>query len=200
MFKTSLFYLILFELAITNTIDGQRFGGGLKLAGTLSQIDGDNAYGFHRAGFEAGVYGRARLSNNVDLEIDFSYNQRGSLSTADDRSQVNFKLNYIDIPVLIVVKDWLNSESEKKYYHMHFFGGLSLGYLISSSSLFGEDEGFRKSDLSWILGASYFYTRNWGVTAKYTRSITPLYTYYQTNTEVKMISYFISLGLNYKFN
>ena len=116
------------------------------------------------------------------------------------KSQVNFKLNYIDIPILIVIKDWLNVEGEKKYYHMNFFGGLSLGYLISSSSLFGEDEDFRKSDLSWILGASYFYTQNWGVTAKYTRSLTPLYKYYQGNTEVKMISYFISLGLNYKFN
>lgn len=193
-------YILFFIACLTMNMDAQRFGGGLKLAGTLSQIDGDNAYGFNKPGFEVGVYGKAALSKSIDLELNFSYNQRGSRSTIDDRAQVNFNLKYLDIPVYIVLKDWLNVQGQKEYYRMHFFGGLSFGYLMSSSSLFGEDEDFRKTDISWALGVSYFYTRNWGVTAKYTRSITPLYKYYQGNSEVEMISYFISLGLNYKFN
>lgn len=200
MFRIILFVFFLVEIAITDPVNAQQFGGGLKLAGTLSQIDGDDVYGFHKPGFEIGIYARTRLSKVTDLEIDFSYNQRGSQSTSSDPQAVEFNLHYIDIPVLFVVKDWLNVEKDKEYYHMHFFGGFSIGRLISSSSLGGLDKDFRKTDVSWILGATYFYAKNWGVTAKYTRSITSLTERAVANGQVNLISYFISLGLNYKFN
>ncbi|MBK6546873.1 MAG: porin family protein [Saprospiraceae bacterium] len=187
-------------LVFINILHAQRFGGGLKFAGTLSQIDGDDIFGFHKPGFELGLYGRARLSKTIDLEIDFSFNQRGSLSTKNDIQQIKFNLNYIDIPVLLVIKDWLNGEAEKEYYRMHFFGGLSVGRLISSSSYSGVDEDFNKNDLSWVVGTTYYYSRNWGITAKYSRSFTSLYEYYKLNRQVNMISYFISLGFNFKFN
>lgn len=200
MFRCAFLYIVLIEFFFVNGMNAQRFGGGIHLAGVLSQIDGDDAYGFNKAGFEAGVYGKAKLSRISDLEIHFSYNQRGSRSTIDDIRVVKFNLNYIDIPVLFVLKDWLNAEGSPEYYRMNFFGGLSVGRLISSSSLTRLDEDFRKTDLSWIVGTTYFYARSWGITAKYTHSITPLYVFPQGNRQVKMISYFISLGLNYSFN
>lgn len=191
--------LILYSIFILNPLDGQRFGGGLTLAGTLSQIDGDDIYGFNKLGFQAGIYGKARFSKNIDLEIHFMYNQRGSRSTAEDPSQIKFTLNYIDVPVLLVIKDWLNTEKSSEYYRMHFFGGISTGYLMSSDSYSHLDEDFRKNDFSWILGASYFYHPRWAITGRYTRSFTSLYTRNVGGRPIEMISYFISLGLNYKF-
>ena len=192
--------MILLEFIFMNSSDAQRFGGGLKLSGTLSQIDGDDVYGFHKPGFEIGIFGKTRLTKIFDIEIHFSYNQRGSQSTISDIQQVEFNLHYVDIPLLFVLKDWLNVEKEKEYYHMNFFAGFSIGRLISSSSLGGLDKDFRKTDFSWILGATYFYAQNWGVTGKYTRSLTSLFERAVGNGQVKMISYFISLGLVYKFN
>ncbi len=201
MFKTGLFYLLL-GLLLLHSIGcyGQRFGGGLKIAASLSQIDGDDVYGFNKFGFEAGMYGKARISRITDLEINFSYSQRGSRSTSDDFSAVKINLNYLEIPVLFIVKDWLTTEKEKEYFRMHFFGGFSAGRLISSSSLTRIDEDFERTDISWILGVKYYYAPNWAVTGKYTRSFTPLYEYQNSGRNIKMISYFISLGLNYAFN
>lgn len=195
----SIFFIALLYLSF-NSLEAQRFGGGLKIAGTLSQIDGDDVYGFNKLGFETGVFGSARLSKIIDLEIHFSYNQRGSRSTAEDPMLVKINLNYLDVPIFFVVKDWLITEDNKEYYRMHFLGGLSLGRLISSSSITGIDEDFKKTDFSWILGANYYYSRSWGIAAKYTRSFNSLYNYSKSNQLIKMNSYFISLGLIYKFN
>jgi hypothetical protein len=200
MIKYQILFFLLSAITLPNIIDAQRFGGGITLAGTLSQIAGDDVYGFHKGGFELGIYGRAQLSEISDLEIHFSYNQRGSQSTSTDYSIVDINLHYIDVPVLFVLKDWPEAEGDKKFYHMNFFGGLSAGYLISSNSLTGVDKNFNKTDISWILGASYFNSKNWGFTGKYTRAISALYKYAKPNVEVEIISYFISLGLNYKFN
>jgi outer membrane immunogenic protein len=199
MLRQIVFYLFFVQIFFINTVFSQRFGGGLKLAATFSQIDGDDVYGFNKFGYEAGIYGSASLSKIMDLEIHFSYNQRGSRSTSDDISTVKIDLNYLDVPVLLVIKDWLNEDGEKDYYRVNVFGGFSLGRLISSSSNTRIDEDFSKTDFSWILGASYFFTPGWGVSAKYTRSFTSLLDRNVNGAQIKMISYFISLGLNYKF-
>jgi hypothetical protein len=111
-----------------------------------------------------------------------------------------FSLHYLEIPVIFCVKDWLNEEGETPYYRMQFQGGFSFGRLINSSSYSGDDQYFKKNDLSWIGGINYYYTRNWAVSARYTSSLTPLYRYIKNGQSIKMISYFISLGLNYRFN
>ncbi len=201
MFRSACYFLlIVFCLIVDTQLIAQRFGGGLTLSASLSQIDGDDVLGFNKFGFQAGVYGQARLSKITNLEIHFSYSQRGSRSTADDFSAVKIDLNYLEVPLLFIVKDWLITEKDKDYYRMHFLGGFSFGRLISSSSLTGIDKDFKTTDISWILGARYFYKSNWGISAKYTRSLTPLHQYSNSGRTIKMISYFISLGLNYSFN
>ncbi|MBK9108374.1 MAG: PorT family protein [Saprospiraceae bacterium] len=178
----------------------QRFEGSLKIAGTLSQIDGDDIYGFHKPGYEIGGFVSARLSKTTALETGISYNLRGSHYSKNDLLRVAISLQYIDIPVLFVLRDWLNETGEDEYYQMEFFGGLSLGRLVGSSSLSGVDRDFKKTDVSYILGASYFWSKNWGGSAKYTRSFTSLYEYSKNGGFIQMTSYYLSLGLKYKFN
>ncbi|MBK8955992.1 MAG: PorT family protein [Saprospiraceae bacterium] len=191
---------LLLGIIFTQVIHSQRFEGGLKLAGTLSQIDGDDIYGFHKPGYEAGVYVAAGLSKSTALETGISYNLRGSHYSKNDLLRVAFSLHYIDVPVLFVLRDWMTEKDGKEYYQMEFFGGLSVGKLIGSSSLSGVDEDFNKTDVSYILGASYFWSKNWGGSAKYTRSFTSLYEYSKNGGLVQMTSYYLSLGLKFKFN
>lgn len=194
------FSALLVVLLSKNPLESQTFGGGIQAAGCLAQIDGDKVFGFHKPGYQVAVYGTARISKITDLEIQFSFNQRGSRSTKNDLTDIKFTLNYLDVPVLFVVKDWMNLEADQEYYRMHFFGGFSVGKLVSSSSFSGVDKDFKPFDFSWLAGLKYFYTENWALTARYTRSLLPIYKYPDGNREIKMISYFISLGLNYKFN
>lgn len=180
-------------------ISAQRFDAGLKIGGTLAQIDGDDLYGFHQPGFYSAAYVSAKLTNSTALEIGLSYCTRGSRHSKDDISRAFFRLNYLEVPVLFVIKDWKNEKSGMEFYRMNFFGGLSIGRLISSNSLNGLDEEFNKTDVSWILGTTFFWSQHWGVSGQYTRSFSSLYNYSKNNSQIEMISYFISLGLNYKF-
>lgn len=179
---------------------GQRFQGGLKMAGTLSQIDGDDIYGFHKPGFELGGFVAAKLSDKTALETGIQYSVRGSLSSKNDLLRVSIGLQYIDVPLVFVIRDWIKESAETDYYQMEFFGGISGGRLIGSSSYTGVDKEFKKNDLSWLLGTSFYWSENWGATAKYTRSFTSLYTYSKNGGFIDMTSYYLSLGLKYKFN
>lgn len=192
----SLFLTFLFNITL---ISAQRFDAGLKLGGTLAQIDGDDLYGFHQPGFYSGAYVSAKLASTTALEIGLSYCTRGSRYSKNDVSRAFFRLNYLEVPILFVIKDWKNEKSGMDYYRMNFFGGLSIGRLISSNSLTGVDAEFNKTDVSWILGTTFFWNQHWGISGQYTRSFNSLYDYTKNNSRIGMISYFISLGLNYKF-
>lgn len=198
--KNIRFCIFVFIFILTQTLVAQRFEGSLKIAGTLSQIDGDDIYGFHKPGYEFGGFVTAMLSKTTALETGISYNLRGSHYSKNDILRVAISLQYIDIPILFVLKDWMKDNGDDEYYQMEFFGGLSLGRLVGSSSLSGVDRDFKKTDVSYILGASYFWSKNWGGSAKYTRSFTSLYEYSKNGGFIQMTSYYLSLGLKYKFN
>ncbi len=183
----------------TLPVQSQRFESGFKASGCLSQIDGDDILGFHKPGYEVGVYTSARLSPTTALELGINYSLRGSRYGKNDPVPVSFDLHYIDIPILFVLKDWMQTENDQEFYRMSFFGGFSIGRLISSSSLSGLDKEFNKTDVSWILGTAYNWSPSWAATGKYTRSLSSLYNYSKNGNEIRMISYFISLGLRYTF-
>ncbi len=192
--------VFLFCLFISNMLMSQRFQGGLRLAGTLSQIDGDDIYGFNKPGYEVAGFVAASLSTRTAIEMGIQYNVRGSLSDKNDVLRVSIGLHYIDIPILFIFKDWLIQDPAGDYYRMEFFGGSSIGRLISSNSYSGIHKDFKQTDVSWILGASYFWSKNWGGAAKYTRSISSLYQYSKNGGIIDLTGYYLSLGLKYKFN
>ena len=176
----------------------QRFSAGLQFAGNLSQIDGDDVYGFNKAGYGAGGFVSAKLSRSTALEVGLGYSLRGSRSGKNEAIRVEIDLHYFEVPVLFVVHDWPNRKEEKEYYQMEFFGGIALGRLISSSSLTGVDKDFNKTDVSWILGAGYHWSPRWGGFLKYTRALNSLYRYSKGGVPVDLTGYFLSLGLKVK--
>jgi hypothetical protein len=181
--------------------DNRRFSGSIKLAANFAQIDGDLISGYNRFGYQAGIGVSARINRISELQVEFLYNLRGSRFGKYDPPTIAYKLGYIDIPVLYSIKDWLKEDNKGSYYRTHFQGGLYLGRLINSSGLDPTIEKFKKNDFGWILGASYYSSRHYGFYARFTRSFIPLYTYHnQDGEKINMISYFISLGLTYKFN
>lgn len=176
------------------------FYGGIKAGFNWAQIDGDDALGYDKWAYHAGLSSGFGIGGIKEIQIEFLYSLRGSRSTKSDTAQVRYNLHYLEIPVLFCLKDWLQEREDGNFYRLHFQGGLSTGYLFNSNSNKGLDSLFKKVDLSWILGVQYFMNRSTSIYARYTSSFTPLYSYTRRNTEIKMISYFISLGLNYRFN
>jgi len=195
-----IFALTIFILSLQSSFSQDRFFyGGLKAGINFSQIDGDDALGYDKIGLQSGITGGFSLGGIKELQIEFLYSLRGSRSTKNDTANVKINLHYIEIPVIFCLKDWLIEEENDSYHRLIFQGGLSTGFLINSTSTRAEHD-FKKLDISWLLGVQYQVTKNIGIYGRYTSSFTPIYKYMRSGQEIKMISYFISLGLNYRFN
>jgi len=116
-----------------------------------------------------------RIGFRTEMGIGIVYDQRGSRNRpALGFDPFKIKLDYIMVPVTYTFKDWYDEDNG--FYKMHFTGGLAYGRLFQRSQEGGRIlteclEDFRQNDVSWMLGASYFWSRHWGVTLYHTRPL-----------------------------
>lgn len=80
--------------------------GGVNMA----QVDGDEAYGYKKPGFNLGVGAMVPFGNNWDLSLETSFTQKGANQKAQyilDSLNGAYKLhfNYLEIPVMIHYTD-----------------------------------------------------------------------------------------------
>lgn len=92
------------------------FGGkaqvikGAAIAGlNLSQVDGDEVYGFNKAGLNIGASAIVPFSDHWEVSIETIFIQKGSYQKPgyDDSltGEYKLKLNYLEVPVLIHYND-----------------------------------------------------------------------------------------------
>ena len=85
----------------------------------------------------------------------------------------------LEVPVMVSYLDWLQEEAQ--YYKVRVSAGVSYGRLFSSKispSFTHPTEAvnlFQQNDISYTAGVSYFISRNWGFTARYSRSVNFLF-------------------------
>lgn len=204
--------LIIFGLSAHNHLWAQEtgtFSAGLIAGLNASQIDGDQIAGFNRIGLTAGIRGSAQLSEKLDFNVEFLYSERGSrpdLFNSQFDPEINISLKYAEVPVYIGFYDWLVDD----YYKVKVHAGLSYGRLIQSSTVdaFVDDpldlellsDSFNDNDLSWIIGASLFFSKNVGMTIRYTRYINKLLNPADLGINAAALrSYFITVRGEYNF-
>jgi len=120
-------YLILFFSLVTlatlrvhaqkNTEEGDvkvdRQIKGVLIAGmNLSQVDGDEVYGFNKIGLNAGFGGILPLGHKFSLSVEILYNEKGSYRKIPPESDsiknlpyYSLKLNYLTAPIMIHFQD-----------------------------------------------------------------------------------------------
>ena len=183
-----------------------KFTGGFIAGGSVSQMTGDEAYGYNKLSYLVGVKAGYKFDNRFNLEVEFLYNTKGSARSnrfKDYSPYWTIELNYIEIPVLAGYKDWLDEDG---YYHLIFYGGLSYGNLINSKVTNLKykpliENKLNKNDLAFILGATYYINKNLGVTGRYNRSITKVWEkdFVDDRFSNYMKSFQISLAVQYMF-
>jgi len=103
------FSLILFlVLLVSFEVDAQRILGGLSVGMNLTQVDGDEYYGFHKVGLNVGPMVILPFGKNKrwSVSMELLYSQKGSHHTGNtDSTTYNFKLDYLEIPVLVHFTD-----------------------------------------------------------------------------------------------
>jgi hypothetical protein len=106
---TIAFWITISSFMITGLAMGQEVNFGIKGGFTLSnlyidteELDDENA----RVGLHAGVFSQVMFAGTVGIQPEFLFSQKGAEGsyTGIIDQTVNFKINYIDIPILLVVR------------------------------------------------------------------------------------------------
>jgi len=177
------------------------FGGYLVLGGNAAQINGDLLAGYHKFGLTGGVGVSYKFKENMDFSAELLYSQRGAKNQLFPPSNRNFyiNLNYAEIPFLFTIKDWFIEDG--KYYKVKAHTGLSFGNLISSDTNIEElrpkVEASRTRDLSFIVGADYYFSSKIGFTVRYTRSLLKMYEN-PIDASDYLLGYFLTFRMEYK--
>ena len=164
---------------------GQRFTTAIVGGANASQIDGDMLAGFDKLGLTGGLKATVNFESAFDLNVEFLFTQRGSkpdIFNPDFDPDIKIHHDYAEIPVYVSLGDWW--QEEDGYHKVSAHAGISFGRLINARTFdyFNPDDQsldllvpyFSNTSLSWLAGLSYRMSKNWGLTGRYTRELTPL--------------------------
>ncbi|WBM75502.1 outer membrane beta-barrel protein [Saprospira grandis] len=157
-----------------------RFSASIIAGVNMAQIDGDDAAGYTKPGLNLGARGTARLAPIWDLGVEILFSQQGSQSPSLQGAPRNFylHLNNIEVPVLILLKDWeISTEDGKDSYHrMQFGAGLSYNRILNATvAINGQDDpavidNFRKDYVMIVADLTFYFTKNWGLNVRWQRA------------------------------
>lgn len=124
---------ILFLIVFCNPLKAQMFKGEVFAGGSISQVDGDECYGYERINGQAGVGILWSVLDEdwLDLSLELLYNPKGALradtlkyNSGSFYGLYDLKLNYVEIPLMVYLTD----------KHRYSVGlGLSYGRLVRLS-------------------------------------------------------------------
>lgn len=154
-----------------SAIGQARFDAGLFAGLNITQVDGDAAQGFNKAGLNAGAFVRMNTNGPVSLTLGMGYSGKGSRRPANpDNNDYNtwgYKFQYIDVPL---VAEYRNNNV---LFQAGLFGALLLnGEQEFNSNFFAiENPEMRKYDVGGIVGVSYFINDNLFTQVRYQNSL-----------------------------
>ena len=166
----NLLTLIVF-LASVSCFSQARFNAGLIGGLNATQVDGDAAEGFNKAGINAGAFVRINLDGPISVKLEMAYSGKGSRRPADtDNGDFNtwgYRFRYVDVPLI----------AEYRNHDLFFQAGAFGAVLLQAeqefnSNLFAvENPEMRDYDLGGIVGIGYFINERLFVQARYQQSL-----------------------------
>jgi len=106
--KRLILYLSFFIFSIT-AVRAQIILGALSAGINLTQVDGDEVYGFHKVGFNGGPSAIIPFAKRWSVSIETLFSQKGSYQKPqyDDSLSYEYKLNlnYVEVPLLVHFED-----------------------------------------------------------------------------------------------
>jgi hypothetical protein len=199
------------------------FKAGVTTGVNLTQIDGDDQFGYNRRGYNFGLRGAVILRKDMDISTELLFSQRGTQPNTDEKLKnkrtVNVSLNYAEVPFLF---NYYYDRSDIGHYRWNIYAGFSYGRLLKSqTSIFKgyftdtiqqnlvNTIGYNTSDFSLIFGIKRYFTPRFGFSLRHTASLNLLYKNPQpvVVTRVQPVnknytsfrSFFISVNVFYDF-
>ncbi len=103
-----LFLFAFFVFFCSNDLKAQRFLGAVSLGMNLTQVDGDEFFGFHKVGLNVGPMVIVPLGKNRNwsVSMELLYSQKGSYHNGStDSTEFRMNLDYAEVPVLVHFTD-----------------------------------------------------------------------------------------------
>jgi len=100
--------LLFLVIVFAGELSAQRFLGGISAGINLTQVDGDDYYGFHKVGLNIGPMVIIPFGKNKkwSVSMELLYSQKGSHHSGNtDTTTYTLKLDYVEIPVLVHFTD-----------------------------------------------------------------------------------------------
>lgn len=102
--------LLLFSISQSVDLQAQMIKGYVAGGFNLSQVDGDEVYGFKRIGGNLGVAAMIPIWKNFDVSLETSFTQKGAFQKQQYKSDslngaYELRLNYVEVPVLVHYTD-----------------------------------------------------------------------------------------------
>ena len=103
------FWLVL-SILLTNKVNAQIIKGEVMAGLNMTQVDGDEVYGFKKPGLNLGAGAMIPFAKNWDLSIETNYSQKGAkqkVQNPEDTLNGAYRiyLNYLEVPVLVHYTD-----------------------------------------------------------------------------------------------
>lgn len=103
--------IILTIISLTSEVKAQLIKGEVFGGFSISQVDGDDCYGYKRIKGQAGVGALIPVTNWMDIGLEVQYNPKGAYK-GDSISYSSYltgtydlKLNYVEIPLMVYMTD-----------------------------------------------------------------------------------------------
>lgn len=107
-------FLLFLILILSQTTQAQRILGAIAAGMNITQVDGDEIYGFNKVGFNIGPSAIIPFGskNKFSLNLELLFSQKGSYqrvgpsdTTGEPQPYYNLRLNYVEIPVFVKYTD-----------------------------------------------------------------------------------------------
>ena len=165
-----LFTVLVYILSSINS-QAQNFGGGLITGVSTSQVAGDMLGGFNKIGFIFGVYTDLRVKENMSLQYEITYIEKGSKNpNIHENNIAEITLSYVEMALSFKLKQKEN---------LGFEFGLLPALLIKSamndySSNIDIDPKFTNYDFGVFAGVNYHLSDNIILYTRISNSIIPV--------------------------
>jgi hypothetical protein len=184
--------LLLLLLALSPTLYAQRFKGAIMGGMNISQVDGDEVYGFHRVGGQIGLAAILPLKK-WDITLETVFNQKGAfqkeqyysvtydtiidpvphLDSTIYTGAYNLRLNYVEIPLMVHYTD-------RERYTAGV--GFSYGRLVNFSEIehggntppYSDTVDFNKNDFNILVDLQIRVWKQLKFNVRYAYSIVPI--------------------------
>ena len=155
------------------SIHAQKFGGGIILGISTSQVSGDNLGGFNKAGLLIGGFIDLQISNRLKGQMEMTFIQKGSNNPKmNENNYSDISLSYVEIPLLLKYQQSRTIGIE---------GGIETAFLISSSenNIYGQNRynskrEFNTTDIGIFIGLHYFINPRLILNSRISNSILPI--------------------------